>query len=295
MYSEEIDDLKERMRRVSGLFQNAALDYERKVSGPHCGDIFLLRNSVVHRVSAIRFHINMMHDFERHASDVIGSPKGLDAAHQLEAVHTHRMRCMFDDVVFNLMSLFDYIAGFLAYVFYGDKIRDRADGYNPLRMKEDRSEHLTKVLVRIDWRRISDSWDRKTLAGLGGDEISGAKIEPVLEKWDQKLLSHLRTYRNDVIHNREDYTRGGWRISIGNSNDSDIFIHPPSRFTDQFDLPESANENLFDSALWLVQQAMNASEELIEKVHEDIEDLRQVPRGQEHIRWKHEIEEDNDN
>ena len=284
MHSEErMDALSEKIRQVGGLFLRAALDYERKVSGPFCSDIRMLRASMLHRLSAIQWHIQLMHDYEIQATQAIRTREGFDSAGELEMTHTGRMRYLFDDVVFNLMSLFDYAAGFTGYAFYGDEIRDSAE-YNPLDQDENRTDHLGRQKARIDWGDIRNAHFRRKLY-FDTNRLKGSEVGKAIDEWEDRLLSPLRAYRNDIIHHSADRTSGGYSLRLLDISQSEIFVHPPPQFKDRFDIDSDDAENVFSSVLWLFEESLSGLEVLAEKLRIDIEERRRVEKGEEHIQF----------
>lgn len=280
-YKERMDAINEKSKQVGGLFLRAALDYERKVTGRPCSDIRMLRASMLHRLSAIDWHIQLMHDYESQATQAIRTRDGFDSAHELEMMHTGRMRSLFDDVVFNLMSLFDYTAGFIGYVFYGDEIRDAAE-YDPLDHDEERTDHLRRKKSRIDWSNIRNAYFRRKLY-FGTNRLKDTEVVKVIDKWEGRLLSPLRNYRNDIIHHSADRTAGGYSLKLMDVTQSEIFVHPPPEFKDKFDIADDDTENLFDSVLWLFEESLSALEYLAKNLMTDIEERRNVEKGEEHI------------
>lgn len=296
-YEVQFKELGEAFSKTSHDLISAALNYERKISGPFCRDIFLLRDSLSERLSAVYFHMELILDIQNSTDHVVRNAKLDIELHLFVDKQKNRIQHVFDDIIFNMMSLFDYTAGFAAYIFYGDQIRARAKGYDPLRIRSSEGNkfgHLSSILEVLSWRTVAEMCNsarpRNNIASLKGNPMRGSVTAKKIVKWDQKLISPLRSYRNDVIHNRTDFGGGGFSISFGKRSNSKFTAHPPIRFRSHFDFGNPGDkQTIIDAAFWLSQQAMNALQELIQAFEIDTEKRRSVPRGAEHITWKDEF------
>ena len=241
--AEQLQTLAKTVNSLSGSFISAALNYERKISGPHCRDIYLLRDSLSDRLSAVLFHVELLIEFQDHAEYVVQNAEPDIFLPTFVDRHQRKSQHLFDDLVFNLMSLFDYVSNFAGYIFYGDQIRARAKGYDPLNTRTDNShdfKHLRDVLESLRWSYVAEVADlsriRGQLGNLKGNLLKGTRTGEQIARWDKELVSSLRIYRNDVIHNWADPTSGGFSISTGNPANNTVTVNPPYRFQRDFRL-----------------------------------------------------------
>ncbi len=170
-----MDEITKLTERLYGLTQNVTNHYiQSKYKHNFVGNgddfIYSLRSSIQHRLQAIGWHYLQMKigqdSAERQYFHAL--KEGTEWEHML-AVHSIQY-FLFDDIVFNLISLFDYIGNTAGYFLKGEAGK------------------------KIKWKGIAKS------GRDSANELSKHSIAKSISKYDSQLVTKFESYRAEIFH-----------------------------------------------------------------------------------------------
>lgn len=146
---------------VIGLALNSLVDKVGNI-GKECQyrtDLFLLRDSVLYRLSSLNWHIhNLCKQHSQYEKAFSVDPQNIN----LHYGNTFQS-FLFDDFVFNLISLYDYFANLLGFLLIGEnKKRIGWDGFAKSAM--DRSNKFSKSIVATEISKHENEWVKRLSA-----------------------------------------------------------------------------------------------------------------------------------
>ncbi|MEX0648524.1 MAG: hypothetical protein WEA56_16310 [Balneolaceae bacterium] len=281
---------KATLSRINGRIVPVTLEYMRKIINQGCNDIYLLRNGLSHRIGAIIFHEDILKNMIKNITqDALDNPFDFHSNGK-DLIYTFRLSYLFDDLIFNMMSFYDYLAGFIGYIVYDDEIRSLAVGYDPLDQRGKKVNHLRSVLYKMSWTSIAEMCkgdSNKNFLKFRENKFFGTELSQVIKAHDEKFIEKLSKYRNRIIHNESDSPNLHLRISIP-SNSKINFFTPPS-----FEKYFGKSPKNFEEALkLLINSFADSIEEIFNALETYIESNRKVEKGKEFVLYKHELEDD---
>ena len=281
---------RSRLSRINGRIVPVSLEYMRKVINQGCNDIYLLRNGLIHRIGAIIFHedilSNMINNITKNA---LKNPFDFHSDGK-DLIYTFRLSYLFDDLIFNMMSFYDYLAGFIGYIVYDEEIRSLAVGFDPLDQNEKNIDHLRSVLYKMSWTEIAKmckGGPNNKFLEFESNKYFDTELSQVITNHDKNFIEGLSRYRNRIIHNESDSPNLHLTISIP-SNSKSKFFAPPS-----FEKYFSKSPEIFEESLnLLINNFSDSIEEIFNALENYIESNRKVDKGKEFLLYKHELDDD---
>lgn len=277
-----------RLGRINGRIVPLSLEYLRKIINQGCNDIYLLRNGLSHRIGALIFHEDVLQNMIKNITkDALENPFDFHSNGK-DIIYTFRLSYLFDDIIFNMMAFYDYLASFIGYILYDDEIRSLAEDYDPLNQNEVNVDHLRAVLYKMSWTEIATmckSGATKKFLKFEGNKFHGTELSTVISNHDTQFIEGLSRYRNRIIHNESDSPNLQLTISI--PENSRIKFYTPSSFEKYF---SPAHEDFKESLDLLINNFADSIEEIFNALENYIETNRRVEKGKEFILYKHELE-----
>lgn len=167
---------------VIGFAMNVIVDKEGNLAAKtnFTDEIFLLRDSVLYRLSALGWHIhNICKQHEHIENSFKNDPQG----HVL--IYSNNIQSFsFDDFIFNLVSLYDYYANLLAYVFIG------------------------KNKKKMGWNSFSRACMDKS------HPISNMDFASIIATHENEWVKRLQTFRAEIIHYNLNQGKSRQQISV---------------------------------------------------------------------------------
>ena len=175
-----------------------------------------LANSIRYRAAALGFHAELLERtyeaaFEAHRQDTNDLQRRFllrEAAFQLQS--------LFDDLVFNAISLFDYIGCLVGLLVEGGK-----------------GSH------KIGWHK-----------GIGKAKQARveASVQSALKEVDRPFVTTLLRYRSEIIHFRSDEVDGHVSMSLFGPDDHKLHVTAPRWFTEVVRLKSGQEESFLPDA-----------------------------------------------
>lgn len=281
---------KSKLGRINGRIVPVSLEYMRKIINQGCNDIYLLRNGLSHRIGAIIFHEDILQNMIKNITrEALENPFDFHSNGK-DLIYTFRLSYVFDDLIFNMMSFYDYLAGFIGYIVYDEEIRSLAVEYDPLDQRDKKVDHLRGVLYKMSWTEIAKmckGGPKKKFLEFNENKFFDTGLSHVVKAHDENFIEKLSKYRNRIIHNESDSPNLHLTISIP-SNSKIKFFAPPS-FKKYFG---KSPKNFKEALDLLITRFSDSIEEIFDALEIYIESNRKVERGKEFVQYKHELKVD---
>lgn len=275
-------------KRIEGRLNALTADYSRKfLINANSPDIDSLLFSLTHRFGAIQYHTGLI---EKHLQKIVDEAinDGVNFMRKHIGID-FQLAFLFDDLVFNMMSFYDYFASYILYIAYDEEIRGRAKGYDPLIRNEHKYDHLDKISFYLRWTAVAKMCkpkpEQKQLIGEPNKFVS-TEFSKIIHKHDQKFIEPLRKFRDRVIHNNTAHPSIKFKFVGGDENI--IEFKTLSSLLEKF---KSYSENFEEAVNNLSEDFLESVEDIIFAIDAYIEENRRVPKGEEFFLYEHEIEE----
>ncbi|MDZ7660737.1 hypothetical protein [Fodinibius sp.] len=283
-----MQELKNNLFNIENKLITISFDYSRKIVDCNCADTNILRDSLKYRNGAINFHLEQIIDYKEWLSDYLDQKDGYSKAMDLKLNPSRKLNYLFDDLIFNLMSFDDYYAVFITYLFYGEEIRSKAQGYNPLSIKNSEFKHLSDIIWKVNWTEFVKLIRPDENSRLKYDPSiiqSSASSEAIIQN-DNNFIFHLSKLRNDIIHNKASSVKQG---SSFNPNEGASFsFSTPAKFQELFPKVDTSFE---DGIKYIIENFSTGVLEISNALLEDIEKNRKVEKGEEFMKYESELED----
>jgi len=189
---------------VIGLAMNIIVDREGNLAAKTnlTDEIFLLRDSVLYRLSALGWHI---HTICKQHEQIENAFKKDPQGHIL--IYSNNIQSFsFDDFIFNLVSLYDYYANLLAYVFIGQNKK------------------------KMGWNSFSRACMDKS------NPISKIDFAPIIAAHENEWVKRLQEFRAEIIHYNLNQGKSRQQISVRQGEEA--------KFKVMFSVPEKLAKRL---------------------------------------------------
>jgi len=198
-----------------------------------------LRHNLSYRLASVRWHYNYLCQLHRQldgqflpalAAEGESTSFLLGAAHQTYFV--------FDDIIFNLVSCFDYIARLAGFLMLGDKG------------------------VGLKWNNLVNS------ASDSSHSLSKGELAKLVVRWHKDLVNPLQEYRGDLIHRKRMMgdVKGSFHFSKGTTSSSVVVSVPDALakvLTGNASFRSSEAPDVLSGAGVLIDRAVMCGEELL--------------------------------
>jgi hypothetical protein len=221
--------------------------------------MFLLRDSLSYRAEAVLWHAHLIGllqtaGIRRLRETYPDDAKEQQLLFQIGCEHFY----VFDNLVFNALSMFDYVGNVIGFAFYGEQRR---------KAKWDRIQRFARD---PDYERRSHSTPR----------VSGSTVGACVLEVDASLVSALTGFRAALIHYEalvgpgELVTRYGSSADGGPAPDYELTFRVPEVFAQSFTVPgyegEPAKAPLVEAANWLAQEATRQSLRILRELEREL-------------------------
>lgn len=248
--------LKELRKKKSALntkFIKFSLEYANKISGMDIDNVVLgLRSSLLFRLGSLIFHYEYLVNHKKQYLSAINEKPGLsNETHHIAHSATNTQTIIFDDLIFNSVSVFDYLGYFISVLTYG---------------------------IHKKW-----TWNKLYKATKNDEsKISNSIFKEKLVKVHSEFIDNLYEFRSELIH----YQAYGvsYGLSYGGNEGVKLTLHPPKDFLKvlrRADLIKNEDdEHLFvDSIEIFLIHCFEAVTDIMDLSFEHIEDNRK--RGED--------------
>lgn len=211
--------------------------------------LFHMRDAVSYREQCALYHLrvlrNIINSHQRKAEeDVIASMMSQSLLRNLG----NEVMYVFDDLIFHSISLFDYLANFLAYPFTEGAIKEES--------------------IKIKWNQLVGRCKSKK------DVIHRqTSYAAVVLQYHNSFVQLLANYRGNLYHFKNDFapTEGSFHELEGTAN---LRVGFPKRFLeifeDDFKDADTSELTILDASSWVYSQSIKIAIVLLQHFHLDV-------------------------
>jgi hypothetical protein len=257
-HSQALNTINNNCTLFDGILVSTGMDYIRKISGTLDNpELYKLRDSVSLRLQSIIYHYDLLasinisgreYFYNSVASPVYGDSVSL------------KQDFLFDSIIFNAMSFFDYLSCYMYFIVFGRK--------------------------KGDWRSIVKQAQKNV-------NFKESGLAKTINSLHSELVNKLDQYRGELIHNVDDHLPNNQSYFFVKGTVV-VTVFAPVRFREKFREEFKGYKNdqldINSIALWLIDCITNGTIEILKEIKKFIESNRKVPKGKEIISFKKEEE-----
>lgn len=248
----DLQDVNQKSRRVEHGIRSICVMYNEHSSDKNSKEnIFILKENVHYRLfSLVHQYLIFLRELsyaEKYLQDLHQKEPRLLNAFPMGNPHFERVELeiasVFDSIVFQLSSVFDYISHLICYICKRDK---------------------TKTLY----------WTQLVKAAYGtNNEFSNLEIKSTIREVDNKFVRRLYDYRSRLLHNKKDQHVFNGSVELNNFNfdlkilTSEVALKHFKAITEEF--PNNKITLTF-LASWLVKKSFIDIEKILDALREEI-------------------------
>lgn len=199
---------------VIGLVLNVIADREGNIAAKtnFTKDVYLLRDSILYRLSSLGWHI---HTIRKQHTYIENSFK-LDPQGHILIYSNNIQSFSFDDFIFNLISLYDYYANLLSYIFISQNKR------------------------QIMWNGFSRACMDKN------NPVSKLSFSSSVANHENEWVKRLQTFRAEVIHYNLNQSKARQKITWkeGENVEFKVMFSVPEKLSKKLKLMSPVNEEV---------------------------------------------------
>lgn len=256
----DIEDLETELATIENQFQSlyrkmlaVAMDYssyiDPKTKG---GAIYKIRDSIIHRFYAIKFHfeilVRIIRTLDPELTALFRKSSGIDLFPYFEREVLH-IYYLTDSIFFHLGSGFDYISNMVEFIYSRNKDKDQK------------------------WNQLAkSSRDRN-------NEFSRISIAQTIDILDREFVGKLYDHRSYLIHSKVDRGSRSFSINIMAALcETHIFTSDKlsKNFRELKEESKTSNITLQYSLIWIIKKSISSMAQILFALKSYMEDNRKV-------------------
>jgi hypothetical protein len=203
-----------------------------------------LRDSIEYRAGCAYYHHTLLqHILNLYESRAKKLEIFQDSGNLLEQLG-NETRYIFDDIIFHCVSIYDYLASFIAYPY------------------------MDESAYEMNWNRIVKRCRDDYVVKDDRPDMNNKVFSHAVCVAHDSFVDKLQNYRAQLFHEKMDFIPSGIRQSIGNREFSTIQVGAPKLFLeifrDEFEKYDSKKLSLFDISSWIYTKALTTAIEISE-------------------------------
>ncbi len=256
--------LSKKLEKLNSRFLALGMDYQHYIDNRLIQkEIYDLRDNVTYRFFSARFHVEILlrHHFqvERRLSEIFQKEPSkitnqVFPSNPIFDYAEREISSLFDSIVYHLGSIFDYLATLTNYICGEQRIQ------------------------YIKWTQLTRS------ARDSKNEFNKKPISNLILQLDRELVDKLYGHRSYLIHKKADISRS--RISLHISQKGEKFtadFFSTDKLNKSFGflkkLQQTHEISMKFVALWIVEEVIDATTEILFALKHEMETNRKVAHG----------------
>jgi hypothetical protein len=246
-HSESIARIKELNTRINNTQFFVGIDYLNKISGRISDKRFSeISHSILSRISSIIFHYEILDSIYSSNRKIITSQWDPIIDHQFAI----KQKFVFDSIIFNAISLFDYFSCLVTF---------------------------TRESNKDNWRKM---WISLASYSRNNNEFKQSSLGTKIIEIDRIWLSKLNAYRAELIHydTKDLGVSSSWNLINGEVN---ILVKAPIELKKVFKnlskIEKHEDFNINSISLWIIETCLLLLCDLQVSLKEYIEKKRVIP------------------
>lgn len=224
-HQEALDRVEKYNEELRGCLIRLSLDYTNKISGEMSNDDFYqLRESVFLRLESVLFHYDILASINISGEKLILGEDYPNHDTHIIALHQD---FLFDSIIFNVLSLFDY------------------------------TSCLIKFLIENNKQKKKLLWAQLAKTARGNDNFKNTTLANAIDRIDRGWVNRLSDYRAELIHYKDDSS--GWKYSCSPMKNEIVkHVYAPINLKNHFkELKNCGIDelNINATTLWIVENS----------------------------------------
>lgn len=245
----------EQKEEINGRITKVGIEYIGKISGKLNNEEFYdLRNSLVLRLEGVFYHYEILRQL-----NVSGKERSFNDLNPFQASETSlKQGFLFDSLIFNSISFFDYLSCFISFIAFKDK--------------------------KTQWQSIANSSRSNT-------KFKESKLAKLIDETDRYFVVKLNQYRGELIHYKND--KNGFSTSFDLKNNLEkINVFAPNNFVKKFNKElkhlEKKDLDINTIGIWILDLITSETKNILGELESYIEENRIIEKGKEIIYFRNE-------
>lgn len=267
---EKFDDVQSILQDVSLKFNNEILfsdlpneeELTPKIINQHKRKtevLFELRDAFNYRQDSILYHFNLLVNTQNNSAQKFNHDLDSRGKKSLLKTSAYQQQFLFDDILFNTISLFDYFGNYGGFIFQG--------------------QHGKK----LGWNSLYGYCKNEKPTGDSSRQILfNSRVAELIVLNHESWINKLYDYRSQIIHKKIDEIDGSLSYSIPMKgkeipeNDHDIRILVPKNFAKDFKLDKIDEDlSLIKSLYLLMIKSSSSLTSFFKALKKDLNELKQ--------------------
>ena len=207
------------------------------------------RESLYYRMNSIIFHLQLLIFVKNQGINILNKNIGNNNPVLLRNV-IDELYYVFDDLIFNILSLIDYLGNFIGYVY------------------------INKQNRKITWNRVVKTCRDQS------NELSNKELNKYIISVDKRLVNHLYEYRSILIH----YNKDGSNAEHSTHFDSKginhtLNVEAPNLFVKTLkNIKIDIKSDILDVAFNSAYESLVIAQKIVDLIAEDV-----IPKNEENM------------
>lgn len=248
--------LEEKRKSLQNLLVKLVFDYANKISGTDANDDFVeLRNSITLRLESILYHYELLASINISGEEIVTSKLISPLITKQIAL---KQDFLFDSIVFNTLSLFDY------------------------------TSCLTKFLIENNKQRKKLLWTQLVRTARGTDNFKETSLAKLINELDRNWVFKLGEYRAELIHYNDDFVSDSLKYYTKECKYIISISAPLSlkKYFKEFRQVENEKASINEVSLWIIENSIECVISLTKELMNYFDIIRKVPVGKEIYTFK---------
>lgn len=237
-------------KEISKYLIDICIDLKRKnLSLSPVGHIkYKMRDSLIYRMNAIQFHYYLLKTAKQKGLEILSNDfPNNDPIKHINIVK--EIYYLFDDLIFNIASIFDYLGNFVGYIYLGES------------------------KIKIKWNGIVSSCFDKS------SKIENNKLKEFIIESNKAFVNHLYGYRSDIIHEKMDGSESikSVKIKMPGPIEHEFIIRIPKMLKSKLKYLKANNDDdITTIACMLVKKTLDITKTILEIIAEEIIPINKI-------------------
>jgi hypothetical protein len=245
--SQTVKDIDNKSRLIREKLISLGFDYTNKISGKTGNHRFYsIRDSILLRIDSVLFHYNLMNKIHRPDNKIV-----TDSPNPLHEAISIQQKFLFDSIIFNSISIFDYLGCLITFI---------------------------KETNKDNWRKM---WSSVVKSARNNEDFKNSSLAKKIIQSNKEWVQNLNDYRAELIHYQTDNLGSDASFDLL-QDEMDVFVSAPQQLKKKFkqlkDLKEEKDFNINLVSLWIIKTCLDIITEIEDEIEIYIEENRKISK-----------------
>lgn len=244
---ESLKEIESLIKVVDNKLFSIGLDYVNKINGQLKNDKFYeIRDSIILRIDSIIFHYKILSQIYNPENPLMPNES---FPLIIDTISLHQ-KYLFDSIIFNIISLFDYLA------------------------------KLINIVIVENKKASKKNWKSLAKNAYTDQTFKQTKLSSKIIQVNNDWVKNLYSYRDILIHHKtEDLpSQRSYNVMLGSKK---VLVLAPSELKIHFEqlneITEKEDYNINSISLWIIKTCIESIIEIQDEIKVYIEEHRKIP------------------